>query len=198
MNATDVDTEHLLLALMRDTEGVGVAVLGEIGGDLEAVIARAQQRVQESARPVSDEVCRVPKLTGAARKVLILAAEEADQKQHDYVGTEHLFLGLLREEAGKARQILEQQNIDVEIVRACLKRYLDAHPTLAERTSPKSTTSSPEFLEVLRAASKIRSESGHESVEVKDLLIAICEGQSAHLLSDAGVDVEALRIHLRA
>ena len=93
-----VGTEHLLLGLIRDSEGVGVAVLQNLGADRE----KLRDAVTEAVQAGDAWRARLDNLpyTMHSRKVLDLARQEAARFGHSYVGTEHLLLGLLAEGRG--------------------------------------------------------------------------------------------------
>jgi len=94
-----VGTEHILLGLIREGEGVAAAVLTNLNVDLEDI----QQKIERRSRREGRRRRRsdLP-YTSRAKKVLELAMTEARELNHSYVGTEHLLLGLLREEKGIA------------------------------------------------------------------------------------------------
>src|SRR5256884_559942 len=95
-----VGTEHILLGLIREGEGVAAAVLTNLNVDLEEI----QQKIEETVKKGKAAAAAGPDLpyTSRAKKVLELAMSEARELNHSYVGTEHLLLGLLREEKGIA------------------------------------------------------------------------------------------------
>ena len=99
-----VGTEHILLGLIREGEGVAAAVLQNLNVDLEEI----QQKIEETVKKGKAAAATGPDLpyTSRAKKVLELAMTEARELNHSYVGTEHLLLGLLREEKGIAAQVL--------------------------------------------------------------------------------------------
>src|SRR3989441_77451 len=99
-----VGTEHILLGLIREGEGVAAAVLTNLNVDLEEI----QQKIEETVKKGKAAAAAGPDLpyTSRAKKVLELAMSEARELNHSYVGTEHLLLGLLREEKGIAAQVL--------------------------------------------------------------------------------------------
>ncbi|OLC05764.1 MAG: hypothetical protein AUH42_06875 [Gemmatimonadetes bacterium 13_1_40CM_70_11] len=116
-----VGTEHILLGLIREGEGVAVAVLTNLNADLEEI----RQKVEETAK--KEKVAAAgPDLpyTSRAKKVLELAMSEARELNHWYVGTEHLLLGLLREEKGIAAQVLTDAGVTLERARAETLRLL--------------------------------------------------------------------------
>jgi ATP-dependent Clp protease ATP-binding subunit ClpC len=112
-NHDDLGTEHLLLGLIREGEGVAVRALESLGISLEAVRAQVQEIIgQGQSAPTS----QIP-FTPGAKKVLELSFREALQLNHDYLGTEHLLLGLIREGEGVAAQVLMQLGADLSRVR---------------------------------------------------------------------------------
>ena len=117
-----VGTEHLLLGLIALGEGVAVNVLDRLGISLEAVRLEVEKAVGQG--PETKTVGNVP-FTPRSKKVLQLAAAEAQSLSHTYVGTEHILLGLLREGEGVAAQVLRNLNIDLETARLEVMRELD-------------------------------------------------------------------------
>lgn len=109
-----VGTEHLLLGLIALGEGVAVNVLEQLGVDLEALRLEVEKAVGQG--PETKVAGTLP-LTPRAKKVLALAKGEAGALNHDYIGTEHILLGLLREEEGVAARVLRNLNVDIEHAR---------------------------------------------------------------------------------
>ena len=119
-----VGTEHLLLGVVRDREGVAAAVLQNLGVDVVEVTRLVDVTVQHGrAEPETG-----PDLpyTSRAKKVLELAVAEARECNHGYVGTEHLLLGLLREERGIAAQVLTHQGLSLDAARTETLRLVGA------------------------------------------------------------------------
>jgi ATP-dependent Clp protease ATP-binding subunit ClpC len=116
-----VGTEHVLLGLIREGEGVAAAVLSNMNVDLDAV----HEGVEESVRPGKATIAlgELP-YTSRAKKVLEYAMAEARELNHSYVGTEHLLLGLLREEKGIAAQVLNSLGVTLEETRSETLRIL--------------------------------------------------------------------------
>ncbi len=110
-----VGTEHILLGLIREGEGVAAAVLTNLSADLDQI----HERIEESVKPGKATIAlgELP-YTSRAKKVLEFAMAEARELNHSYVGTEHLLLGLLREEKGIAAQVLNSLGISLEEARA--------------------------------------------------------------------------------
>ncbi|HPV78058.1 MAG TPA: ATP-dependent Clp protease ATP-binding subunit, partial [Gemmatimonadaceae bacterium] len=115
-------TEHILLGLIREGEGVAAAVLQNLNVDLDEI----QQKIEETVKKGKAAQTTGPDLpyTSRAKKVLELAMSEARELNHSYVGTEHLLLGLLREEKGIAAQVLTDAGVNLDAARAETLRLL--------------------------------------------------------------------------
>ncbi|MSR23117.1 MAG: ATP-dependent Clp protease ATP-binding subunit [Gemmatimonadetes bacterium] len=110
-----VGTEHILLGLIREGEGVAAAVLTNLSADLDQVHERIEEAIKKGKAIIA--LGELP-YTSRAKKVLEFAMAEAREMSHSYVGTEHLLLGLLREEKGVAAQVLGSLGISLEDARA--------------------------------------------------------------------------------
>jgi len=128
-----VGTEHILLGLIREGEGVAAAVLQNLNVDLEEI----QQKIEETVKKGKAAAATGPDLpyTSRAKKVLELAMTEARELNHSYVGTEHLLLGLLREEKGIAAQVLTDAGVNLEQSRAETLRLLGSDMPQAQASS---------------------------------------------------------------
>ncbi|MFN9576595.1 MAG: ATP-dependent Clp protease ATP-binding subunit, partial [Gemmatimonadota bacterium] len=117
-----VGTEHILLGLIREGEGVAAAVLKNLDVDLEEI----QQKIEDTVKKGKAAQATGPDLpyTSRAKKVLELAMSEARELSHSYVGTEHLLLGLLREEKGIAAQVLADAGVNLDAARTETLRLL--------------------------------------------------------------------------
>src|SRR5215216_1993112 len=117
-----VGTEHILLGLIREGEGVAAAVLQNLSVDLDEI----QQKIEDTVKKGKASQTTGPDLpyTSRAKKVLELAMSEARELNHSYVGTEHLLLGLLREEKGIAAQVLTDAGVNLDAARAETLRLL--------------------------------------------------------------------------
>ncbi|MEP6495203.1 MAG: ATP-dependent Clp protease ATP-binding subunit [bacterium] len=117
-----VGTEHILLGLIREGEGVAATVLQNLSVELDDV----QQKIEETVKKGKAGQTTGPDLpyTSRAKKVLELAMSEARELNHSYVGTEHLLLGLLREEKGIAAQVLTDAGVNLDAARAETLRIL--------------------------------------------------------------------------
>ncbi len=119
-----VGTEHILLGLLREGEGVASTVLENLSIDADALAAAVEAVVKKpsgAGRTGPD----LP-YTSRAKKTLELAMSEARELNHNYVGTEHLLLGLIREEKGVAAQVLADAGATLDTVRAETVRVLGA------------------------------------------------------------------------
>ena len=110
-----IGTEHILLGLIREGEGVAAAVLEKMGVSLENIRLEIEKLVQPG--PTTQIIGDIP-FTPRAKKALELAAEEARALGHNYIGTEHLLLGLIREGEGIASQVLLNLGLDLSTVRS--------------------------------------------------------------------------------
>jgi ATP-dependent Clp protease ATP-binding subunit ClpC len=117
-----VGTEHILLGLIREGEGVAAAVLQNLSVDLDEI----QQKIEETVKKGKAAQTTGPDLpyTSRAKKVLELAMSEARELNHSYVGTEHLLLGLVREEKGIAAQVLTDAGVNLDAARTETLRLL--------------------------------------------------------------------------
>jgi excisionase family DNA binding protein len=120
LNHARIGTEHLLLGLIEEGDGVGARVLIGLGVELDQARSAVEAVVGRGDQVVSGEVGLTPR----TKKVFELAVEEANRLRHDYVGTEHLLLGLLREGEGVGARVLTTLGIHLDVARAEVKRVL--------------------------------------------------------------------------
>ncbi|QAT17344.1 Clp protease, ATP-binding subunit [Candidatus Velamenicoccus archaeovorus] len=133
-----IGTEHLLLGLIREGEGVAAAVLQKLGLSLESIRLEVEKLVQPG--PTTQIQGDVP-FTPRSKKALELAAEEARALGHNYIGTEHLLLGLIREGEGVASQVLLNLGLDLNRVRSEIMELLgSATPGFGTQAQSKSKT----------------------------------------------------------
>ena len=109
-----IGTEHLLLGLVREGEGVAAKVLTNLGVQLSDVRRAVEFIIGRGDRIVEGEIGLTPR----AKKVIELAVDEAKLLKHQYIGTEHILLGLVREGGGIAAGVLESMGVKLEQVRA--------------------------------------------------------------------------------
>src|SRR5450759_2975611 len=134
-----VGTEHILLGLIREGEGVAAAVLQNLSVDLDEI----QQKIEETVKKGKAAAATGPDLpyTSRAKKVLELAMGEARDLSHGYVGTEHLLLGLLREEKGIAAQVLTDAGVNLDAAKAETLRLLGTE--MPQGGTPSATQGTP-------------------------------------------------------
>ena len=112
-NHNYIGTEHILLGLVRETEGVAARVLSNLNVELVKVRSAVEFIIGRGERPTPGEIGLTPR----AKKVIELAVDEARRLNHHYIGTEHLLIGLMREGEGVAAGVLESLGVSLEKVR---------------------------------------------------------------------------------
>jgi ATP-dependent Clp protease ATP-binding subunit ClpC len=143
-----IGTEHLLLGVLREEEGVGARVLASLGVTLDAVRAEVVSNVGQGDAAAVETIPFTPR----AKRVLELSLREALSLGHDYIGTEHLLLGLVREEEGVAAKILLHLDADAETVRERTFELLGTKPTPDYERSMEDARSSRRLWWSLAAA----------------------------------------------
>ena len=135
-----VGTEHILLGLIREGEGVAAAVLQNLNVDLDEI----QQKIEDTVKQGKAAQATGPDLpyTSRAKRVLELSLAESGALDHRYVGTEHLLLGLVREEKGIAAQVLTDTGVNLEAARAETLRLLGT-PSAGARAAPRQHSTPP-------------------------------------------------------
>src|SRR3546814_5054837 len=108
-----IGTEHILLGLIHEGEGVAAKALESLDISLEAVRAQVEEIIGQGQQAPSGHIPFTPR----AKKVLELSLREALQLGHSYIGTEHILLGLIREGEGVAAQVLQKLGADLNRVR---------------------------------------------------------------------------------
>jgi ATP-dependent Clp protease ATP-binding subunit ClpC len=136
-----VGTEHILLGLIREGEGVAATVLQSLNVELDDI----QQKIEETVKKGKAGQTTGPDLpyTSRAKKVLELAMSEARELNHSYVGTEHLLLGLLREEKGIAAQVLTDAGVNLDAARAETLRILGTEMPQGGGQQPTGSAPTP-------------------------------------------------------
>ena len=137
-NHNYIGTEHILLGLVRESEGVAAKVLTNLDVDLNKVRSAVEFIIGRGGKTGSAEVGLTPR----AKRVIELAVDEARRLNHSYVGTEHLLLGLLREEGGVAGGVLESLGVNLERARAETTRILNQGAVQGQQGT-RSTSRTP-------------------------------------------------------
>ncbi len=120
LNHNYIGTEHLLLGLVREENGVAVRVLQELKVDLKQIRERIERTVGRGQRAMYGKLSLTPR----TKRVIELAVDEARRLGHHYIGTEHLLLGLVREGEGVAVDVLKGLGVSLEKVRAQTARVM--------------------------------------------------------------------------
>ena len=120
LNHNYIGTEHLLLGLVREDNGVAIKVLRELGVDPGQVIRAVERTVGRGERTPFSK----PVLSPRTKRVIELAIDEARLMGHPYIGTEHLLLGLVREGDGVAVSVLKQLGVNLDRVRTQTARSI--------------------------------------------------------------------------
>jgi ATP-dependent Clp protease ATP-binding subunit ClpC len=124
LNHNFIGTEHILLGLIHEGEGIAAKALESLGVSLDAV----REKVEETIGPAQGSTPGSPPFTPRAKRVLELSLREALQLGHNYIGTEHMLLGLVREGEGVAAQVLISLGADLSRVREQVIRILSTYP----------------------------------------------------------------------
>ncbi|MGH2712271.1 MAG: Clp protease N-terminal domain-containing protein, partial [Actinomycetota bacterium] len=141
LNHNYIGTEHILLGLIHEGEGVAAKALESLGISLEAVRSQVEEIIGQGQSAPTGHIPFTPR----AKKVLELSLREALQLGHNYIGTEHILLGLIREGEGVAAQVLQKLGADLNRVRQQVIQLLSGYtekggvPPGAEGTVPQGS-----------------------------------------------------------
>ncbi len=142
LNHNYIGTEHILLGLIHEGEGVAAKALESLGISLEAVRQQVEEIIGQGQQAPSGHIPFTPR----AKKVLELSLREALQLGHNYIGTEHILLGLIREGEGVAAQVLVKLGADLNRVRQqviqLLHGYQGKEPSTSGASSEQSSSTS--------------------------------------------------------
>ncbi len=188
-----IGTEHLLLGLVKEGEGVAAVVLTNLGISMEDL-----RRAVENAVSTGSETLvlgEVP-LNQEARSSLNYAVDEARRMNHTYIGTEHLLLGLLREERGLACQVLQSLGVDIDLVRSETLKLLGGSKTGQPQRSRSKTPALDYFsrdLTQLAKEDKLDPIIGRE-VEIERIIQILARRKKNNpvLIGEAGVGKTAI------
>ncbi len=200
-----IGTEHILLGLVKEGSGVAANVLENLGVDLEKIRIEVEKYVSSPGETISAS-SSLP-FTPKAKKVLELAMEEARNLEHNYIGTEHLLLGVLREQDGMAAQVLLNLGVKLEDVRAELMELLGAdvsqdaagHHATTETSAKKEDNATPALDSFGRDLTQIARDGGLDPVigrskEIQRVLQILSRRTKNNpvLLGEAGVGKTAI------
>ncbi|MCH7808746.1 MAG: ATP-dependent Clp protease ATP-binding subunit, partial [Planctomycetes bacterium] len=197
-----IGTEHILLGLVKEGSGVGANVLKNLEVDLRKVRLEVEKLVKSGPETVT--MGKLPQ-TPRAKKVIEYAIEEARNLNHNYVGTEHLLLGLLREQDGVAAQVLMNLNLRLEDVREEVLNLLGASEDGEEMgqtiggESKKGKSKTPALDSFGRDLSEMARQGKLDPVigranEIERIIQILCRRQKNNpvLLGEAGVGKTAI------
>src|SRR5881394_3490518 len=197
-----IGTEHILLGLVKEGSGVGANVLKNLDVDLRKVRLEVEKLVKSGPDMVT--MGKLPQ-TPRAKKVIEYAIEEARNLNHNYVGTEHLLLGLLREHDGVAAQVLMNLNLKLEEVREEVLNLLGAGVENEEPNAPekaggqKAKSKTPALDSFGRDLTELAREGQLDPVigrknEIERVIQILCRRQKNNpvLLGEAGVGKTAI------
>ena len=196
LNHDYLGTEHILLGLIALGEGVAAQVLQDLGIDLKKV-----RREVEKMVGAGDNILLVGEVpfTPRAKKVLELAIQEAQDMGHNYVGTEHLLLGLIREEEGVAAKVLEGLGASLELVRGQIVNLLGETTSHGVPGKEKRRTKTPTLDAYGRDLTIFASEGKLDPVigrgtEIQRLIQILCRRTKNNpvMIGDPGVGKTAI------
>ena len=144
-NHTYIGTEHVLLGLVRETDGVAAKVLTNLGVELPKVRSAVEFIIGRGERASTGEIGLTPR----AKKVIELAVDEARRLNHNYIGTEHLLIGLMREGEGVPAGVLESLGVTLDKIRAETSRILSQNVQQSPGGSGGRSTSKTPTLDQL-------------------------------------------------
>jgi ATP-dependent Clp protease ATP-binding subunit ClpC len=199
LNHNYIGTEHILLGLIKLGQGVAVDVLRKLDLDFETIRMEVEKFV--GAGP-STKVVGKPAHTPRATRVYEIAAEEAQNLKHNYVGTEHILLGLLQETDGVAAKVLRNLDVDIEKVRQEILQILSGFtPSLGpgKAAVDKKGQKSPALRSFGRDLTELAEEDKLDPVigrhdEIERVIQVLCRRRKNNpaLLGDAGIGKTAI------
>jgi ATP-dependent Clp protease ATP-binding subunit ClpA len=200
LNHNYIGTEHLLLGMAHEGQGVAAAALESLGISLEAVRAQVEEIIGQGQRAPTGHIPFTPR----AKKVLELSLRESKQLGHNYIGTEHILLGLIREGEGVAAQVLIRLGADLSRARGQVIELLSGHAGAEEvgaRTRLVRMTMPDDLVEAQEQFARVRRQK-QAAIDAEDFdRAAALRDQEQQLLRrltererawTAGVDLEAV------
>ncbi len=211
LNHHYIGTEHLLLGLVREGEGIAAGVLESLGVNLEKVrtqtiqvlnVPEASQVLSQSASSqvpdqsdtpqATNDRDRFDKFTERAKMVLSLSQEEAQRLQHNYIGTEHLLLGLVHEGEGVAAKVLANLGVELAKVRNAVEIIIGR----GDRIVLGEIGLTPRAKKAIELAVDEARRLNHHYIGTEHLLLGIIregEGIAIGVLESLGVNLEQIR-----
>jgi len=194
LNHHYIGTEHLLLGLVREGEGIAAGVLESLGVNLEKVRTQTIQVLSQSGAAQTMETATIstPSQTEAVKKVLGLAQEESQLLQHDYLGTEHILLGLVREGDGVAAKVLSKLGVELEKVRSTVESIVKR----GEHTGAGERVLTRRAMEVMAQATNEARRLKHDYVGTEHILLGLVradESIAEAVLRSMGIKMKTMR-----
>jgi ATP-dependent Clp protease ATP-binding subunit ClpA len=180
-----IGTEHLLLGLLREGEGVAAQAIGRMGISLADVRSDVVRIIGETSESPSGHIPFTPR----SKKVLELSLREAMQLGHNYIGTEHILLGLVREGDGVAAQVLVARGADLKRVRDTVLEELQNITPGSRASGPRRT---PGGEEALSNAQQLAGSSAVGSHHLLEALARSEDSLASKVLVSLGVDADTL------
>jgi len=173
LNHNYIGTEHILLGLIHEGEGVAAKALEQLGISLEAVRTQVEEIIGQGGSSPSGHIPFTPR----AKKVLELSLREALQLGHNYIGTEHILLGLIREGEGVAAQVLVKLGADLSAIREAvihqISGYRGPQGMRMNRQRPRETPAAA------KAAVEARRLAGSGAVGSQHYLLALLQEEDS-------------------
>ena len=201
-----VGTEHLLLGLVRENESPAAKILASLGVSLEAVRHNVIATLGQPHREVGASAPAPPwrqstgsfagpfdRFNDGAKRVLALAQDEAIRHNHNYIGSEHILIGLIREEKGVAARALQTLGVELSKARTALEFIIGRGD---RATSPSEMTLSPRTKKIIELAIDESRKLGHGHVGTEHMLLGLAregEGIASGILESLGVTMAKVR-----
>ena len=188
-----IGTEHILLGILRNPEPHIAAVLTAAGSEVGDLVARAEAALPgRSIVEIAPDIIGFERLTEFARGAIVLAQEEARALNHNYVGTEHVLLGLLREEQGGAARALAAVGVRLDAAREEVRRIVG----VGEAPVVGQIPFTPHARRILTFAREEATALNHWSVGTEHLLLGLVGkhgGIATDVLARLGADPDRIR-----
>ena len=191
LNHNWIGTEHILLGLISESDGVAAKVLEQLGISQQAVREKVELIIGEGDKAPGSHIPFTPR----AKKVLELSLREALQLGHNYIGTEHILLGLIREGEGVGAQVLVNLGADLSSVRQGVIQQLSGYAVRGRRGGPAMSEPRRETPAVSMGAVEARRLAGSSPVGSHHYLLGLLADQqsmAAKALAELGVTREAV------
>jgi ATP-dependent Clp protease ATP-binding subunit ClpA len=207
LNSQEIDTEHLLLGIVRQTDGTAIEILKQLGVSPDKVRSQVLQVLSEKPLPAEtpsvggqqilhSAKADMKRFTQRARRVLSLAQEEAERTQSTEIGTEHLLLGLLREEGGVGGRVLRGLGLSIERIEMVLSKM--NLPARSESSGKLDLSSGVK--KALELALDETNRMGHHYLGTEHLLLGIVrltEGRAIEIMRLLDIAPELVRRETR-